>query len=286
MKDNLLTIKQKNKITACIKKQDFKKVIAILDSMSTAHAGTAKMKDKLFVIKEITNFIKENFSQAVEQKFYSAGKKILSIPSDNAKEVGIKILWRAYGYNSKSVEKYLYKVTNDENWEVREYAAGALASTLKNFPGFYKTLKKWSKDSSVNIRRGVVMSAAGLIGSDKKSVKKAFSLLEPLMYDKSVYIKKNLGPFILGAYFGNNYPAETFKQLDLWFKIKDENVRWNIIMAFNNSFGNKYPMEALKYLKLLSGDNSRVVQRAIKSTLNHLKKRHKSIDFKYFSLNS
>jgi 3-methyladenine DNA glycosylase AlkC len=286
MKDNLLTIKQKNKITACIKKQDFKKVIAILDSISTAHAGTAKMKDKLFVIKEITNFIKENFPQAVEQKFYSAGKKILSIPSDNAKEVGIKILWRAYGYNSKSVEKYLYKVTNDENWELREYAAGALASTLKNFPGFYKTLKKWSKDSSVNIRRGVVMSAAGLIGSDKKSVKKAFSLLEPLMYDKSVYIKKNLGPFILGAYFGNNYPAETFKQLDLWFKIKDENVRWNIIMAFNNSFGNKYPMEALKYLKLLSGDNSRVVQRAIKSTLNHLKKRHKSIDFKYFSLNS
>ena len=286
MKDKLLTVNQKNKILANIKKQEFKPVIDILDSISTAHAGTAKMKDKLFVIKETANFIDENFPGSVEQKFYNIGKKILSIPSDNAKEVGIKLLWRAYSYNKRSVEANLYKITNDKNWEVREYAAGALASTLKNFPQFYKTLKNWSNDSYVNIRRGVVMAAAGFIGSDKKSVKKAFSLLEPLMYDKSVYVKKNLGPFILGSYFGNNYPTETFKQLDLWAKIKDENVRWNIIMAFNNSFGNKYPLNALKYLKLFSGDNSSVVQRAIKSTLNHLKKRHKSIDFKYFSLNS
>ena len=48
-------------------------------------------------------------------------------------------------------------------------------------------------------------------------------------------------------------------------------------MTFNNSFGNRYPKEAVKYLKILSKDESKVVQRAVKSTLNHLKKRDKSI---------
>lgn len=277
MKDNLLTVNKKNKILAYINKQEFKPVIDILDSVSTAHAGTAKMKDKVFVIKQIIKFITENFPGTLEAKFFVIGKKILSIQSDNAKEIGIKIIWRAYPYNIKSVEAYLYQITNEDNWEVREYAAGALASTLKNFPGFYNTLKKWSKDTSVNIRRGVVMSVTGLIGKDTKSIKKAFSLLHPLMYDKAIYIKKNLGPFILGSYFGNNYPNEAFKQLDKWMKINDENVRWNIAMAFNNSFGNKYPHKAVKYLKLLSSDKSPVVQRAVKSTLNHLKKRHNDL---------
>jgi hypothetical protein len=75
----------------------------------------------------------------------------------------------------------------------------------------------------------------------------------------------------------NSFPAETFRQLDKWIRIKDENVRWNIAMAFNNSFGNKYPKQAVKYLRFLSKDNSIVVQRAVKSTLNHLKKRNKNI---------
>ena len=57
-------------------------------------------------------------------------------------------------------------------------------------------------------------------------------------------------------------------------KIKDENVRWNIAMAFNCSFGNKYPEDALKFLKILSGDKSKVVSRAVLSTLRSLNKRH------------
>lgn len=283
MKDSLLTNNQKLRIEKHIKLEDYEAVIRILDSVSTQHAGTAKMKDKKYVINKITNYIRGNFPVKTSAKFYSAGKKILSVKSCNAKEVGIKIIWRAYGYNTKSVETYLYKITDDDNWEVREYAAGALASAVNTFPEFYKTLKKWSKDSSVNIRRGVVMAASGLITKETASVKRAFELLEPLMYDHAVYVRKNLGPFILGSYLGNAYPAETFNRLDKWVKIKNENMRWNIAMAFNNSFGNKFPLKAIEYLRILSADESPTVQRAVKSTLNHLKKRHKALVFRYFS---
>jgi HEAT repeat protein len=97
------------------------------------------------------------------------------------------------------------------------------------------------------------------------------------MYDSSQYVKKNLGPFILGSYYGNNMPGIVLGFLDKMIKVKDQNVRWNIAMAFNNSFGNHHSNEAVKYLKILANDSNPVVQRAVKSTLNHLRKRDKSL---------
>jgi 3-methyladenine DNA glycosylase AlkD len=169
----------------------------------------------------------------------------------------------------------LMKIADDPNWEVREYAAGAVAATVANFPRFYKTLEKWRKHRSENVRRVVVMSAAGLKNKkDSACTKKAFALLEPLLYDSSVYVKKNLGPFAIGSWYGYSFPKETFRQLDKWVRIKDANVRWNVAMAFNNSFGNHYPGQALKYLKILSSDKNNTVRRAVISTLRMLRKRH------------
>ena len=170
----------------------------------------------------------------------------------------------------------MYRITDDDNWEVREYAAGALAETLRSNPGFYSTLKKWSKDRSENIRSGVVLAAVGLRDrKDPDTLKKAFGLLEPLLYDSSMYVRKNLGPFILGSYFGNAFPEEMFRLIGKMIRVKNVYVRWNAAMAFNNSFGNRYPKEAVKFLRLLINDESPVVKRAVRSTLNHLSKRHK-----------
>ncbi len=278
MINTLLTKKQKAVIESALIKQDYKKFNAELDKISTNHSGTAKMKDKRYVIAEIVRHITEADHKDPIREFYKAGIKILAIKSDNAKEVGIHILWRGYKHNKASVIKWLYKITDDTNWEVREYAAGALTATLSSHPEFYSTLKKWVKDKSENIRRGVVMSAIALRDrNDPAKIQKAFALMEPLLYDSSVYVKKNLGPFILGSYFGNALPDVVFKFLDRIIKIKNEHVRWNAAMAFNNSFGYRYPNEAVKYLRILTKDESRVVQRAVKSTLNHLRKRNKSL---------
>lgn len=277
MKDTLLTKKQKAEITKFIPLSNFSGIISILDSISTKHSGTAKMKDKRYVIAEIVKYINEQ-GKDPHRLFYSAGLKILRIKSDNAKEVGIHIIYRSYKYKPVEVTKWLYKITDDSNWEVREYAAGALASTLKDNPKFYLTLKKWVKDKSENIRRGVVLACTALRDkNDAVKTAKAFSLFEPLMYDSSRYVKVNLGPFILGSYFGNNMPGVVLKFLCKMLKVKDPHVKWNIAMAFNNSFGSRYPGEAVKILKQLNKDKSPIVQRAVKSALNHLKKRNKNI---------
>ncbi|HRE09518.1 MAG TPA: HEAT repeat domain-containing protein [Ignavibacteria bacterium] len=278
MKDTLLTKKQKAAIEAALSKQDYKKIIAELDKISTKHSGTAKMKDKRYVIAEIVRHITEENHKNLEREYYRAGLKILKLRSDNAKEVGIHILWRGYKHNIPAVTKWLHKITDDSNWEVREYAAGALSGTLTANPEFYSTLKKWVKDGSENIRRGVVLAAASLRDkNDPVKLKKAFDLFEPLMYDSSRYVKVNLGPFILGSYYGNNMPEVVLAFLYRMIKVKDPHVRWNVAMAFNNSFGYNFPNEAVKFLRMLSNDKDPVVERAVKSTLNHLRKRNKNL---------
>lgn len=279
MKDSLLTKKHKFQINSAIAKKDYTSAVKVLEQISTKHAGTAKMKDKRHVIKEIVMSINEKPGRNKEKSFFEAGKRIIDLKSNNSKEIGIHIFWRAYSYSKKKVENYLYNITNDDNWEVREYAAGALAETLRCNPEFYSTLKKWTKDRSENIRRGVVLAAVGL--RDKKdpgTLKKAYALLKPLLYDSSTYVKKNLGPFILGSYFGNAFPAEMFRLASKLAKMKNENVKWNAAMIFNNSFGLRYPEEAVKILEILKKDDNPVIQRAVRSTLNHLKKSYKSIN--------
>jgi len=171
------------------------------------------------------------------------------------------------------------KIADDTNWEVREYAASAFADTLYNNRGFYNDIMELAKHHSENVRRAVVFSALGL--REKESLAKAFSILEILMFDKSKYVKKNLGPFILGSYFGNKFPEETLKKLKQWSNIIDENVKWNVIMSFNNSFGNKHPEDALEILRHFLGDVDLSVKRALTSTLSFLRKRHKKLVDKF-----
>ncbi len=276
MPDSLLTDSQKNKIKKAVKTEDYKQIISILESVKTAHAGTAKTKDKRFVIKELVSHIKTTAKNesALNKDFFNAGIKLCSMKEDVAKQIGISMLWRGYKHDKQKARAVLLMIADDPNWEVRESAGGAFANVLYYNREFYNTLTKWAEHKSQNVRRAVVIGSLGLRDTKNPAdIPKAFKLLEPLMYDSSTYVKKNLGPFVLGSYYGNSYPKETFKQLDKWVKIKNDNVRWNVAMTFNNSFGNKYPIEAVKYLRILSKDPSTVVQRAVKSTLNHLKKR-------------
>lgn len=279
MADSLLTNKNKADLISAIKNADLEKIILILEKYKTGHAGTAKTKDKRFVVKEIVNHI-ESSSKNPGKDFFITGNALCNMKEPAAKEIGVSVIWRGYKHSPAKVKKQLLKIADDPNWEVREYAGNAFSSVLKDNKELYKEMLEWTKHPSENVRRAVVFSAIGL--RNEEGIKKAFAIFKPLMYDDSRYVKKNLGPFILGCYFGNAFPEEVLNQLKKWSRIKDEHVRWNIINSFNNSFGNKHPEDALEVISLFLNDENNTVKRAVKSTLNHLSKRHKDkvLDFR------
>jgi 3-methyladenine DNA glycosylase AlkD len=269
----------KKKILSFIDGKDYDKLISHLDSLKTKHAGTPKTDIKRFTDKTLTKELsKIEDKKKREKAFFDLGKKYCFMNEPVAQEIGISLIWRGYSHNKKETKEVLLKIADSNNWEVREYAAGAFINVLKENPELYKTFLQWTRHKSENIRRAVVFSALAYSDQkDKSKLEKAFEILEPLLRDSSVYVKKNLGPFILGSHLANHHTDEVMAQLKKWLKIKNEHVKWNIAMTFNNSFGNKYPAKALEILKELLLDENKTVRRSVISTLRHLNKRHSNL---------
>jgi len=276
--DTLLTSEDKSEIVLNIKKGNFKKALMILDYYRTNHAGTSKTKDKRFVIKEIEKSIIDK-NVLTDKKFYETGKLIIDMGSDNSKEVGVSMIWRGYNHKRKNAEKYLIKIADDINWEVREYAAGAFASAVIHFDDFYDFSVRLTEHDSENVRRAVLFSALGLI--KKSDPERAFELLQKLMHDSSYYVKRNLGPFILGSYALRKFTGKTMEFLKRCSRIDDKNVKWNVIMTFRNSFGLNNPGHAFEILKEFRSEKDKNVLRTVNSLLNYLSGQNRDLVFDF-----
>ena len=276
MSNSLLTPKLKSKVISAVRNEDYKSLVSILETIKTSHAGTPKMKDKEFAVKEILKLIKEKHQSEkdTQKKYFDTAVIFSKMKEPLSKEIAASFIWRGYRYNKSKSKSILIEIADNDNWEVREYAGTAFANTLRSNHDFYNTLIKWTKHKSPNVRRAVVIGSLGIIEKgSKKNLHKAFALLEPLMFDSNRYVKKNLGPFVLGSYFAGNYPDEVFIQLNKWIKVKDENVRWNIANTFHNSFGRKNKVKALRYLKILDNDKRKSVQSAVRAVKRFIGKR-------------
>lgn len=271
--DSLLNSKHKSEIVKAIKKKEYPVIIRILEKHKTGHAGTAKMKDKRFVISEIVKNI--TLSKGFNEKlFFETGKYFCDRSEDNSKEIGVSLIWRGYAFNKKTTERILVKTADDKNWEVREYAGGAFANVIYHYEDFFEKVIKLTKHESENVRRAVLFSALGLI--KRHEVNKSFKIIEPLMHDSSAYVKRNLGPFILGSYIFRKHTDETMLMLKKWSRSDNVNVKWNVIMSFKNAFGMQNPALAFRILAGFKNENNTSLRRALKSVLNFLSKKHKS----------
>jgi 3-methyladenine DNA glycosylase AlkD len=273
MPDLFLTPILKQKIISAIKNENHLQLVSLLETIKTSHAGTPKMKVKEFVIKEIIKNINEKYGEGkpLLKKYFDTAVIFSRMTEPVAKQILASLLWRGYRYDKSKAKNLLLETADNDNWEVREFAGGAFANTLRYNIDFYNALLKWTKHKSPNVRRAVVISVTGLIEKgNKNNLQKAFKLLDLLMSDSNPYVKKNLGPFVLGSYLAGNYPAEVFKQLDKWVKIMDENVRWNVAYTFHNSFGRRNKGRAIKYLNILEKDKRKSIQKAVKSLKKYL----------------
>ncbi|GAB4285993.1 MAG: hypothetical protein Kow0081_4000 [Candidatus Dojkabacteria bacterium] len=172
------------------------------------------------------------------------------------------------------------KMADSSNWEVREDAASEIKKINdKFFLEYLPTWKKWVADPNPNIRRAVEV---GLLRIKKEFIPHALDLLDSLMYDDNVYVRKNCGHFAL-SHVGYKDPGVTLKRLKKWVKIKDKNVRWNVAMCFLGGwFGQTYPKESLKLLKVLAKDQEKFVWRAAASSLVKLIRKHPKLKQEVF----
>jgi len=175
----------------------------------------------------------------------------------------------------KEVKRLLLTFGNDASWETREAAAYSFVSVLlKNFDTAYPQFQEWIRHDSENIRRAVVLAAKYVAKARKPEYgEPLLRLIEPLLSDKSVYVRKNLGPFAIGDGILRTYPKLTMQYVEKWSQSRDEQVLWNVAMIFSSAEGAKHCDEALPILRRLAADERRYVWRAVALALRNLGRR-------------
>lgn len=216
--------------------------------------------------------VKRNLS---EEESFEWAKQLALRKETKSLACLILTLGNPYPRHEEEVKRLLLNLGNDAYWGTRETAAYAFASVLlKNFEKVYPLFQEWVRHDSENIRRAVVLATKYVAKVRKPDYgEPLLRLIEPLLSDRSVYVRKNLGPFAIGDGILRAYPKLTMKHVEKWSKSQDEQVLWNVAMIFSSAEGAKHCDEALPILRRLAEDERRYVWRAVASALRILARR-------------
>ncbi|GBF76087.1 hypothetical protein PA598K_04530 [Paenibacillus sp. 598K] len=246
-------------------------LINILDTQKTSHAHTAKSADKMKALHLLRKKVKDT------RLLYELGLSFTRMSNFTANELGVMILSDLFELNPQEVISEVYRTADSENWEVREWAASAGGNILsRHFQTAYPILSNWVGDPLPNIRRAAalaVMYAAKEL--PERYSEQLISLVEQLLTDRDIYVRKNLGPFAIGGALLRYYPEKLKERILSWHLSDNEQVLWNVAMIFTSAEGAKDKNFALKILKNLACDDRRYVQNAVKAAVKNLAKRHK-----------
>lgn len=173
----------------------------------------------------------------------------------------------------------LRKLVNDADWTVRDAAAEVCGRLLcREFPGVLSILHGWRSDEAANVRRAVVIAAARAVHRrHPERTEPLLKLIEPFLADRDALLRKNLGPYALGVTFLRHDPRITFEYLVRWSTSNDEQVLWNVAMAFSGPAAAPLVKKAIIVLRKLSLDPRRYVWRAVASALWKLGRRRPDI---------
>lgn len=236
-------------------------------------SGTVHGKPGLPVaeLERLHKIISKNFS---EKDRFALGKKLATLNEYAARSLSCGLLSSGWPGEKEITITKMLKLANDENWIVRESAAGLFAALLKkDFKHFSNLYAKWIATESTNVKRAIALAVK--YDSKRKepsTIKTYLALIEPLLSEPDEYIRKNLGPFAIGDGLLPRFPQETLKAITKWSRSTDENVRWNIAMIFTAAQARAYVADAIPVLEKLASDDRRFVWRPVCSALRNLAK--------------
>ena len=190
-----------------------------------------------------------------------------------------RVLFRLWEEDRERSEQVLTALADDEHWLVREGAHSIWSELLKkHFTQVLPVVRTFSTHSSANLRRCAAIAARSAGNLRREDwAEPLIQLLEPLLSDKTAYVRKNLGPYAIGDGLLRCHPDFTLEHLRRWALREDEGTLWNVAMAFASYGGNRNWREGMKILTRLAADKRRYVWRSVASALLYLARRRPEV---------
>lgn len=253
-----------------IKCHDLDGATAYLEEMRTGHANTPPQAVK----DEAIQLIQQAYAADADRLFVT-GMALVTSQSAGAREIGISLLPPFYESAGTEINEQFIRVGDDANWEVREWAASALAHVVDgHFDLVYPHLRQWATHMSANVRRMMVVATGyAMRDCSVTQCEQLLGLLAPLMTDMNGYVSKNLGPFALGSYALRYHPSLVVKWATT-LNLLDEQTAWNLAMMLTSAQAPKHIQAFQGLLVPLVHDDRKRVQRAVRKAMIHLHSRN------------
>ncbi len=156
--------------------------------------------------------------------------------------------------------------------KARDGAAEAMGQQLvARLSDVLPIVKSWTSAPEESVRRAAVQATAvpaatGNIGwSDP-----LLGVLAPLLADRASQISGTLGPGVLARVYLESFPEDTVEHLAHWSTSHDDQVLWNVAMAFSGPAAGKVAGKAMIILRRLALDERPYVRTAIAASLGSL----------------
>jgi 3-methyladenine DNA glycosylase AlkC len=242
-------------IDRTIENGNFASLVKLLEGVNTSELRYAAKKIALS-------------SDGAESLFAKAQEWMIH-PASASRHLACLLLLETYDRYPKPTLTHLLALADDPDRAVRETAGDTCGQLLRrDFQKMIGILTEWRKHSSENVRRAVINAAMKAAQNRRLEwVEPLLRLLEPLLADRNSIIRRSLGSVALGRAFLRYYPEMTFEYLIKWSTSSDEQVLWNVAMAFSSSSATPLAKKALIILRRLSLDERRYVWRAVASAM-------------------
>ena len=194
-------------------------------------------------------------------------ERLIAHPRRVDKELAAEMLAPLAKTHTREVTRAAYRLAREEDWGVREAAATLVGRLLVDaFNDVLPTMSDWVRGPDSRVRRAVVVGAKSAARTRRPEwAEPLLDLLEPALKDENEYVRKNLGPFTIGDQFLRSYPDATLARLRKWMEDPDENVRWNVAMAFAAASGARLAQRAPDILDFLAKDERPLVRNAVRA---------------------
>jgi 3-methyladenine DNA glycosylase AlkD len=256
--------------TEAVAAGDRERALATLGARATAHAGTPKSAEKQAAAREIMAACGGKPKPLRDWTNWLAEQA-----SPTAKELLAVMLVPAYAHQRKQAVDWLQRLADDENWEVREWAASAIGELANaHYDDWLPLLRDWVRHESQFVRRAVAVGAKYAVQKRRPGrCEELLDLIEPLVTDRAEEVRRNLGPFAVGTGFLASCPDETLARVRRWAAADDEQSRWNAAMVFSAANARKHIDAGLEILSGLASDQRRYVWMAVGAAARNLAKR-------------
>lgn len=223
----------------------------------------ARTPEVRYAVKQIVHLNGE------EESILEHAQRWAKRPEPAARHLACGLLVESYKTDPSETIALLLELADDDDWTVREAAATTCGKILReDFTKGLDVLYEWRGHPSENVRRAVLIAATKAAQTRRREWgEPLLKLVEPLLSDRRPTLRRTLGPLVLGGVLLRYYTDITFEYLVKWSTSADEQVLWNVAMAFSGAGGPLVVKKALIILRKLSLDERRYVWRAVSSAM-------------------